>query len=570
MLPGSGKRPSRISPDFVLGVVLLGVISLLTIVPVGYVLVNSFNVASFSEPYRFGLVGWREVFSSDKTLDSIGYSVLLSIRIPIAVAISFVIAWLLIRVRIPGSRLIEQALWFGFFLPPLPITFGWILLLDESYGILNQATSLLPFVTGPVFSIYSVPGILWVHLTLSTVPIMVILLAPALRQLDAANEEAAEMGGAGALTTLRRVTIPLIAPAILTAFVAGLIRSFEVFEIEQILGTPSGIFVYATRIYDLISWEPPQVNQAMALSALFLAVMMGIAMLYQWLLRRMPQAATLAGKSARFHPRLTSGWSYVASGLLLLYIAVGILLPLIVLLLGSANKLFGFFFIPDPWTAEHWEEVLGDPNFVGATINSLVLGLSAASVGTLLYALVAWVLVRRRVWGAGLIDLFVWLPWAVPGLVLGISLMSLILGTPVLSIIYGTMVPLIGAMIIKDLPIGVQMIRASISQISKEFEESAAMSGAGFLVTFRRIVLPLTSPMLFAVFLLVFMATIRDISTTVLLAGPGTRTLSLLMFEFANSGKLESAAVIGVMIAGLSLAITTLAFRIGVRLGIER
>ena len=570
-LPPPARRPlefaGALTTDHAIGALLLCVLGAVSVAPVLYVLISSFNVASFSEPLRFGLDGWKEVFSSGKTLVAVGYSFLLSIRVPIALLIAFIIAWLLVRVQIPGSRLIEHALWFGYFLPPLPLTMGWILLLDENYGLLNKAFQLLPFVTGPVFSIYSVPGILWVHITLSTVPVMVIMLAPALRQLDAANEEAADVAGASGLTTLRRVTIPLVAPAILTAFVAGLIRSLEVFEIEQILGTPSNIFIYSTRIYDLITWEPPQVNQAMALSSLFLGFLLVVAIAYQYLLSRISGKVALTSKSARLQPRLKSRRAYIASAVIVMYVLVAIGLPLAVLLLGSFSKLFGFFSLPDAWTLAHWQDVFADGNFSLTALNSLLLGLFAGGLGTLLYALIAWVLVRRKVWGAQLIALFTWLPWAIPGLVLGISLLTLMLSTPGLTMLHGTIVPLIIAMIIKDMPFGVQMLRSSLFQVSREMEESAAISGAGFATTFRRIVLPLIAPMLLSVFLLMFVATLRDISTVVLLAGPGTRTMSLLMFEFANSGKFESAAVVGILIALMSLLIIAIAFRFNDRAG---
>lgn len=557
----------RLSTDAVLGVVLLCIIGALTVAPVFYAIMQSFNVASYSEPYRFGLGGWRDVFSSAKTVSAIGYSLLLSIRIPIAIVIAFLFAWLLVRVQIPGKRLIEHALWFGFFLPGLPITMGWILLLDKNYGLLNQVARMLPFVDGPIFSIYSIPGILWVHLTLSTIPVMVILLAPALRQLDSANEEAADMAGARVHTTLFRITIPLIAPALLTAAVAGFIRSLEVFEIEQILGTPSNIFIYATRIYDLISWEPPQINQAMALSALFLGLLLVVAMFYQYMLRRFSARVAQSAKGMRLQPRLKNWTAYFATGVLTLYVVIGILLPLTVLLLGSFSKLYGFFFIEDAWTLEHWQDVFRDRNFVRASFNSLTLGLLAAGSGTFLYALVAWVLVRRRVFGSELISLFTWLPWAVPGLVLGIALLSLMLSTPALAVFQGTMVPLLIALLIKDMPLGVQMLRSALFQVPGEMEESAAIAGARFPRVFFKIVLPMIAPMLLSVFLLIFVATLRDISTIVLLAGPGTRTLSLVMFEFAQSGRFESAAVIGVIVALLSLLIIGIAFKFNLKFG---
>lgn len=551
------------------GVALLAAISLVTLVPVAYVVISSFDTANLGEPYRFGFSGWAEVFSSPKTLESIGYSFLLSIRIPIAIALAFAIAWLLIRVQIPARRFIEYTLWFGFFLPPIPMTMGWILLLDSNYGLANEVLAKLPFIDGPVFSIYSITGIIWVHLALSTVPVMVILLAPALRQIDAALEEAASTSGAGLFTTLRRVTIPLIAPAILTAFVAGLIRSLEVFEIEQILGTPVNIYVYATRIYDLITWDPPLFPQAMALSALFLVILLTISIFYQLYLRRISGRATLSGKGVRLEPRVRSRWDYVASAVILFYIAVSIFLPLAILVLGSFTKLFGFFFLPDTWTISHWVEVFTDPNFLGATVNSITLGLSAGLVGTGIFALIAWVLVRTNIWGRDIISILTWLPWAIPGLVLGVTLLSLMLNVPLLSALYGTIVPLVLAMIIKELPIGVQLLKSSLDQVSGDLEEAAEMAGSRFWTTFRRITLPLISPMLVAVFLLIFMATMRDISTVVLLAAPGTRTLSLLMFDFATSSRFESAAVIGVLIAIISLIVTSIAFKVGLKLGVD-
>jgi iron(III) transport system permease protein len=567
LAPPAAFERTRFDREKILGGALLIIIGCLTFAPVLYVLVSSFDVSGPSEPYRFGLEGWQDAFSNPKTLSSIGYSFLLSIRIPIAIAVAFPIAWLLVRVQIPGRHFIERSLWFGFFLPTIPLTMGWILLLDRHYGLLNEAAKTLPFISGPIFSIYSVPGIIWVHLTATTIPIMVILLSPALRQLDAAYEEAAETSGASLFTTLRTITIPLVAPAIFTAFIAGLIRSLEVFEIEQLLGTPANIFVYATRIYDLINWQPPLYPQAMALSTLFLGILVVVALIYQSYMMRIGNRATLSGKGLRLQPKVRPWWAYAASGVLVFYVCISIFLPLFVLILGSLTELFGFF--TSGWTFQHWKEVLTDRTFSSAAVNSIALGLLVGGVGIFLYALIAWVLVRTRIPGRSTISLLVWLPWAIPGLVLGVTLLTLMLNIPLINVLYGTLVPLVFAMIIKDMPIGVQMLRTSLHQVSPELEEAAVVAGSGFLTTFFRVTLPLMMPMLVSVFLLVFMATLRDISTIVLLASAGTRTLSLLMFEYATAGRFESAAVIGVLIALISLLFTSIAFRIGGKLGIE-
>jgi iron(III) transport system permease protein len=247
-----------------------------------------------------------------------------------------------------------------------------------------------------------------------------------------------------------------------------------------------------------------------------------------------------------------------------------LLLPLAVLVLGSFTKLFGFFLIKDTWTAVHWTDAFGDTRFLRAVSTSLGLGLSVGLIGTMLFGLLAWVLVRTRLKGRQWLGLMIWLPWAIPGVVLGVSLLSLILGTPGLSTLYGTIVPLVLALIIQQMPIGVQMLRTAIAQISKQLEEAAMMSGAGFVTIFWRVTLPLVAPALVSVFLLVFAATLKDISTIVLIAAPGIRTMSLLMFDFTLSGQLEAAAVIGVVIAVLCLVVTAISFKFGNTIGIRQ
>src|SRR3954447_2121431 len=241
---GAGQRWLP-RPETALGVALIVVIALFTVLPVAFVVVGSFNGARAGQPWEWSLQPWADAFRSPRTLEAIGYSILLALRAPVAVLIGFFVAWLLVRVQIPGKSFIEFALWVAFFLPALPVALGWVLLLDSKYGLINQALMALPFVSGPPFNINSVAGILWVHMTLSTVPIMVILLAPALRQMDATLEQAARVCGSSSLQTLRHVVIPVLSPALLTAMVAGLIRGLEAFEIEQLLGTPAGIYVYA-------------------------------------------------------------------------------------------------------------------------------------------------------------------------------------------------------------------------------------------------------------------------------------------------------------------------------------
>jgi iron(III) transport system permease protein len=564
---GAGQRWLP-RPETALGIALVIVIALFTVLPVAFVVIGSFNGARAGQPWEWSLQPWADAFRSPRTLESIGYSVLLALRAPVAVLIGFFIAWLIVRVQIPGKSFIEFALWVAFFLPTLPVALGWILLLDSKYGLVNQALLALPFVHQAPFSINSVGGILWVHMTLSTVPIMVILLAPALRQMDATLEQAARVCGSSSLQTLRHVVIPVLWPALLTAMVAGLIRGLEAFEIEQLLGTPAGIYVYATRVYDLMNVEPPQFPQAMALSTFFLLMLFVLAFTYQIYTERRTYV-TITGRGANFRAIPSGRWRYVASALCFTYIAVGIGLPLVLLILGSFMRLFGFFSIADPYTTAQWVRVFRDPVFVQGFRNSLILGFSVAGLGIVLYSLLAYVIVRSQLAGRRTLSLITWLPWAVPGILLGVALLWLMLTLPGIRVLYGTMGALILALLIQSMPFGVQMLKTSFAQVAAELEQASRVCGAGWLTTYRRVMMPLVAPMLVSIFILVFIAVLRDISTSVLLAGACTRPLSLLMLEFARGGNLESAAVVGVILAAMAVGVALGARKLGLRLGSE-
>jgi iron(III) transport system permease protein len=510
---------------------------------------------------------WRAVFvESGINRSAILYSFLLALRAPFAAIIGFVIAWLLIRVRIPGSSFIEFALWTTFFVPVLPVTLSWILLLSPSYGLLNQIAQTLPFVTSAPFNIYSVAGILWVQVLTASIPVMVVLLVPALRQLDSSFEEAARVCGARPFKVFRTVTLPILAPAILTGALAGFIRSLETFEVERILGKPADIWVYSTRIYEMVSLEPPDFQAAMSLSTFIMFFLLLIAVAYQRVSVRL-DFATILGRGARFDALRLGRSRYFLSAALFFLVAVSLAFPLSMLVVGSCMKLFGFFTIPSPFSLGHWGEVLEDPLFTRSLWNSLVVAAGAGFGGVLVYAVIAQIVLRSRLPGRHIVDLLAWLPWSIPGILLGISMLWIILTVPALSaVFYGGLMSLVVIMVIAQMPIGVHMIKTSIGQISRELEHSSRVCGAGPFATFVRIVLPLTKPMLVSIFVIVFIAALRDISTITFLAKGNSQTLSLLMMQFALSSNLEAAAVIGVITTSIILLVALAARHYGLQM----
>lgn len=542
------------------GIGLVAIVAALTLTPVLFIIINSLNAAQPSEHWRFGFEGWREAFSSPRTLAAVGYTFLLNVRSVIAIAVAFLFSWLLTRVRVPGRNFVEFSLWIAYFLPSLPLALSWILLLDPNYGLINQLLQPL----GIKGNIYSLSGIVWIHLTATTIPIMTILLTPVLRQIDASLEEAARMCGAGFWQTFRRVLIPLLGPAIFTVFLASLIRGLEAFQIELLIGKPIGVFVYATRIYDLIQWEPPLFPQAMALSTVFLGILFLLALFYQRYTAKRSYA-TVTGRGVSFRPMDIGRGRYLISVLLIFFVVISVYLPLGVLIVGSLMKLFGFFTIKDPFSTRHWALVLSDPVFLSAVRNSLALGLGTATVGLFCYCLIGYALVRTRLTGRALINVLVWLPWAIPGILLGLAFLWLFLSSKALSLFYGSYLGLVVVLLVKEMPIGVHMTKTAFVQIAEELEQVGRVCGAQWFYNFRRIVIPLISPVLVSIFAIVFMGAVRDIDTIILVGTASTRPLSLLMMEYSMAGEMQAASILGVILSLFAVVIALISRKIGLR-----
>jgi len=366
---GERSRPwQRLNVQLLLFSLCLGVVCFLVLTPLLYTLINSFQVAKPWEPAVYNLEGWKYALSTPGILQAVYNSLSLAVvRQVIALFIGIMMAWLLARTDIPCKRGIEFAFWFSFFMPALPVTLGWILALDPKVGLVNKGLAMLPFVDGPVFNIYSFWGIIWAHMTASTLGVKVMFLTPAFRNLDAPLEEASRVAGATTLTTLWRILIPLMLPAILATTTLGFIRSLEAFEIELILGVPIGIDVYSTIIHDMIVFDPSTgFGPAAALSTFFLFILLGLVVLQRLYIGR----RTYTTISGRFSGRpMTLGkWKAPVFVLVLLVVLIITVVPMAFLLMGTFMTLFGFFDLEHPWTLGHWTGVLRDPIFFSSLI----------------------------------------------------------------------------------------------------------------------------------------------------------------------------------------------------------
>jgi iron(III) transport system permease protein len=559
--PPGGRRRRWLAAESLVPLIVLGVF---VAVPVVLVFLNSFNTSRPGSPASYGLSNWLQGLDDPRLVESIWNTVRLGLtRTSIALVIALVISWLLARTDMPWARQLEFLFWLAFFVPPLPLTLGWIGLLDPNYGIANEVLRALPLVpessSGPL-NIYGFWGIVWVHLTAMTVPFMVIIFTPTFRRMNAEMEDAALMCGAGKFSTAVRITLPLMLPAVLGGIMLSFIRALQAFEVELLLGSPVGLDVFSTQIYTYIRLQPPEYGVATALGASFMVIMFVLALLYRRVLRGRDFTTVGARAFSSRLVRLGRVGRWVAFAGVSAFLSVAFFLPLGFMVVGSFMRRFGWFDLADPYTTEHWTRLLSDPAFARAVTVTAWFGISAAVVGVAVYWWVAHVAVRSRARASGVVDVLAWVPVAVPGILLALGFLWLYLGTPLRSVLYGSITGLVIALVVGHLATGSVQMRSALLQIGREQEEAAAVCGAGRVVRYRSILLPLLSPALVAAALMTFASAARDISTVVLLATQGTVPISLLMLELSIEGRMEEAAALGLVIT-LVLGVVTLAVR---------
>jgi iron(III) transport system permease protein len=234
-------------------------------------------------------------------------------------------------------------------------------------------------------------------------------------------------------------------------------------------------------------------------------------------------------------------------------------------LLGTFMKLFGFFHIADPWTLDNWKTVLADDLFLRSLRNTLVLAVGTAVAALLVHSLIAYVIVRTRYAARRVLDTISWLPFTVPGIILGLALLWLFLGVGVLRPLYGTMAVLVIAGLISGMPLGVQIIKSGLLQLGRELEEASRIVGASWWMTYRRIVLRLMAPTLMAVGMITFVGAARNIGNIALLAASANRPLSILQLDYIAQRKFEEAVVVACIIMFISLAGALVARFLGLR-----
>jgi iron(III) transport system permease protein len=541
---------------------LVGIIGIFVCYPIALIVANSFHA---EDAALGGFAVWQRAFATP----GMGEAILNSLKVVVTVqGISFpvaiAIAWTLARTDVPASRLIEFGFWASFLLPALATTTGWLLLLNPDYGLINRFLVDHGIVDAPPFTLYSFWGIVFAHLVSNSVSVKVMLLTPAFRNLNSTLEEAAWICGASGWRALIGVTLPVLTPVLLVTLLMSLIKGLEAFELELVLGGPINFNVYSTKIYQMLRGSPPDYPSATVLATTILLLMVPMVLAQQWASSRR-SFVTVTGNH-RADPIRLGNKRWIVFGVLVAVLSLTTLVPVVFQFAGSLMSMYGFFDLPQVWTLRHWADALADATFMNALRNTLVLGISTTLLGLLLFSVVAYSSIRAPHRLRFALDFVSWLPFVIPGVILGLGYLWFVLDVAVLSPLYGTVGVLILVSLLAAMTLGVQMLKSALLQLGNDFEEAGRVVGGSWHRTFTGIVLPLVSPTVAVVILMIFAMTIRQVSTIVLLSTGSSTPLSVLQLEFLYGGSVGPAAVVGSMIVLIGLAAAALCLFIATRL----
>ena len=497
--------------------------------------VSTFTVENYAtiflDPVTYRLLGNTLIYAGGSVLE--------------ALVIAFVLAWISERSDIRGSGLIRTAMFISLALPPLAVTFGWILLLNPGNGAVNVFIQNMTGMQESPFDIYTMEMMIFIS-GLALAPTMYVMLCGVLRNMDPHLESAAEVAGSDRLAVLWYVTLPLITPGLLSVVVYSSMLMVQVFDTPLVIGLTAGVPVLSTRIYTLSSPEGalPQYGLAAAFGVFLLA----LAMVLMWGYFR------AVGVSEKFHVVTGRGfrprkvklgrWRYAAVLFAIAYF--GLILPPLLTLLWTS--LLRFYEVPSlealkQLTFANYQTVIGLNVVKRAVGNTIILMLSTATISMVLASIISWYSIRRQTRWTRWLDAMAFTPMAVPGIVMGVAVLLAYIHTP----LYGTIWIIVLAQVTVSLPFGTRTMNGALVQIHKDLENAAAASGATWVTSLRTIALPLLLPHFLNGWLWTVAHSMRDLTIPFLLRTTDNVVISPTLLQLWNTPNYPGASALAIL-----------------------
>ena len=499
--------------------------------------------AAFTESGKLSLGGFRRILDHPSVGNEIVTTIVFAVGSTLgAAAIGVPLAWINARTDVPGRRTLEVLCVIPLFISAFVGAMAWRLLLVPRAGLITRALTDWGWPQDLLPNVYSITAMIVIQ-SIFYSPFMYLYAVASLRQMDPSLEEAARIHGAGNWGTLRRVTLAVNGPAILSGMVLVFVFTVGTLEIPMALGIAGGNYVLATRIWTLMSDYPQDLTMAASLGILAIAIA-GSGILLQRKILGNRQFTTVTGKGYRAKRISLGTWRWAAFGIVFSYVMIAVILPLIVLVLVGLQKYWAGIFKVDLFTLDNFRSVLFEYDVTRRAIVNSMFACSVAATISVFFSVVLSQAKSRR--GESLMGLLVLLPIAIPGAVFGMMVLFAFVRTP----IYNTLNIIIFAYVIGYFYLAYRTIYSVRLSIHDDLEQSARIHGASWWKSTYRILLPLLKPGIFSAWLMTFVILVREFSSVMFLYRNGTEVMSVVFFLLMerHSARLAAFMVIQTVI----------------------
>ncbi len=535
---------SRFGTAQVLLVLSIAILVIVVAVPVLLIFFNAFWVDG-----HFNVADVIKVLREKDTYQALLNSLILACGVTVTgTVVGTFFAWLVTRTDLPLKGAMKVLFLVPFMLPSFIGALAWKMLLSPRSGYINRFFIEVLGFDGPVFDIYTYGGIIAVE-TMYLFPFVFIQVAGALERMDPTLEESARISGADLFTITRKITIPLVAPSILSGALLIMLYSMAHFGTVAVLGIEAGIYNIPTLIYEKIHQSAGSFN-SIRTGTVLATVLVITAALILWLQNRVlarGRYQIIAGKSFRPTEVKLRGLRTPMLAFCLAYIGFTIVLPTATIFLVGGLKTYGLPFAAENLTWENYRYILFEWDLTRDAIsNSISLGFAAAVITMFAGVIISYVIVKMKVRGKGVLEFLGMLPFSVPGSVIALGVILAWSGKYGVNL-YNTVWIILVAYIARYMAFSLKANSAALEQVHDSLVEAARASGATMWQALRDVVLPLVRPGMLAAFFLIFLPALRELTVSVLLYGPTTRTIGVAIYTLNEDGEtVYSAALAGI------------------------
>ncbi len=468
------------------------------------------------------------------------------------------IGWLVARSDMPFARTVRALIMASFVTPPFLGAIAWEILAAPNSGILNRVWRDWSGAEAPLFNIYSGPGLTFV-IACYTFPFVFVLVANALDRIPAELEDSSAILGGRAIDTARRITIPLVLPAIMAGALVAFLQAMNLFGSPAILAMPAGFHTMTTKIWSLFQY-PPKPGLAAAAAIPLLLVTILLLQAQRRLLGRRGYAV-VGGKYGQPRRVALGAWRWAALGACLFVLALPVFLTYAALFKAAFTRVPSEPVTLAKLTLHHFNFVFVEFSQTWRALqNTLVLGVATATIATALAFVVAYLTTRQAIAGHRVLNFLATAPIAVPGIVLGVALFLSYTRPPL--VLYGTLWILLLAYLTIELPAAYQQLQTAFRAVHPELEEASRILGASRLRALIDVTAPLLRSGLIAAWCFVFIGVMRELSAAIMLFTANTKPISVVIYDLNESGDLGAISVLGLAMLAVTFAVVLLVNRI--------